>query len=116
MFLAMLVVSRRASGYLPLTRASSRQVALSTWVPGGLVIATVVLWILGIIVAVSSYNETASAFAGDIFILSALTFVLRNVHPAFVAAVQQMHQSRAALHASMYAVQNVPLHPGSNLG
>ena len=43
-FLAMYLVSRRASGYLPLTRASSRKVALGAWIPGGLLLLTVVLF------------------------------------------------------------------------
>lgn len=147
-FLTMLLVSRRASGHLPLTRASSRQVALATWIPAGLVIATVVLWILGIVVAVISNDDTGSAIAGDIFIVSPLPFVagvlgwlvikpllgpratvlerrtgeydrlieLRNVHPAFVAAVQQIHQARAAFYASTHPGQNVQLPPESSLG
>ncbi len=147
-FLAMLLVSRRASGHLPLTRGSSRQVALAIWIPAGLVIATVALWVLGIVVAVISNDETGSAIASDLFIVSALPFIagvlgwlvikpllgprasvmerrggdydrlveLRNVHPAFVAAVQQIHQARAAFYASTYPGQNVPLAPGSSSG
>ncbi|HEV2034500.1 MAG TPA: hypothetical protein VGU71_09930 [Candidatus Dormibacteraeota bacterium] len=39
---------------------------------------------------------------------------IRNVHPAFVAAVTQIHQARAQQYASMQAPANVPLPPGSN--
>jgi hypothetical protein len=37
-FLAIYLVSRRASGYLPLTRAASRRVGLGSWIPAGLLI------------------------------------------------------------------------------
>lgn len=147
-FLLMALVSRRASGHLPLTRVSSRTIALATWIPGGLVMATIVLWFVAAIVASVSTDETAAAIAGLLLMVSLVTLLagivgllfvrplvgpratvmeqlpgyydriveLRSVHPAFVAAVQQMHQSRAAQYASMYPAQDVSLPPGSNLG
>lgn len=38
---------------------------------------------------------------------------LRRIHPAFVAAVNQMHQARAAYYASMQPPAGLPLAPGS---
>ena len=38
---------------------------------------------------------------------------LRNVHPAFVAAVNQMHQARMAQQAAMQPPANIPLPPES---
>jgi hypothetical protein len=42
-FLAIYLVSRRATGYLPLTRAASRRVGLASWIPAGLVVGGFVL-------------------------------------------------------------------------
>jgi hypothetical protein len=39
---------------------------------------------------------------------------LRNVHPAFVMAVQQMQQARAPQYSATDLQQNLPLPPGSN--
>jgi hypothetical protein len=47
-----------ASGHLPLTWRSSRTVALATWVPWGLVVGTLVLWIGGAIFGVDSYSSS----------------------------------------------------------
>ena len=49
-FVAMYLVSRRASGYLPLTRASSRRVALASWVPAGLIVGALVLGFVALVV------------------------------------------------------------------
>jgi hypothetical protein len=57
-FIAMYGVSRRASGHLPLTRASSRRVALASWVPVGLLAAGVVLVILAFVVLGASSTST----------------------------------------------------------
>jgi len=75
-FLSIYLVSRRASGYLPLTRASSRRVALASWIPGGLFLATVLLWILAIIISsAGSGDDTASGVAGLVLILSLLVLI-----------------------------------------
>lgn len=39
---------------------------------------------------------------------------LRRAHPAFVAAVYQMHQARAAQYAAMQTATGIPPLPGSN--
>ena len=57
-FVAMYGISRRASGHLPLTRASSRRVALANWIPVGLIAAGVVLVILAFVVAAMSSTST----------------------------------------------------------
>lgn len=144
-FVLMYVVSRRASGHLPMTRASNRKVGLATWIPGGLVLGTVPLWIIAAIVGTSSNDETTGAIAAGLVIVSLLLLLagmvgllvirplvgprakvmeqqpgqydrlveLRRIHPAFVAAVNQMHQARAAYYASMQPPADLPLAPGS---
>src|SRR5450759_81198 len=73
--LIMYLVSRRASGYLPLTKASSRRIALASWIPGGLVIGTIGLWVLAAIVGNSSNDATTGAIAAVLVILSLLTLL-----------------------------------------
>jgi hypothetical protein len=144
-FIIMAVVSRRASGHLPLTKATSRTISLATWIPGGLVIGTVALWILAAIVGYSSSDQTASGLAAALVILSFVTLFagiigllfirplmrprakvmeqlpgqpdklveLWRLHPAFVAAVNQMHQTRAEQYAAMQGPASAPLPPVS---
>jgi hypothetical protein len=57
-FIALYGVSRRASGHLPLTRASSRRVALAAWLPAGIFGAGVVLVILGFVIFGASSTST----------------------------------------------------------
>jgi hypothetical protein len=57
-FIAMYGVSRRASGHLPLTRASSRRVALASWIPVGLLAAAFVLVIAAFVVFGASSTST----------------------------------------------------------
>jgi len=134
-FIAMYLVSRRASGHLPLTRTSSRTIGLGTWIPVGLFLLTVLLWIVAGIVGSSSNDETSSAVAGVLVIASFVVVLaglvgwlivkpligprgkvmerqpgaydnlveIRNVHPAFVSAVVQVQQARAAQQAALYA-------------
>jgi hypothetical protein len=141
----MWAVSFRASGYLPLTRASRRKLALATWIPIGLIVLTVVLWIAAAIVGLGSNDPNASTIAGGLLVVGLLTFLagvagrlvisriagprarvmerrpgqydqiveLRNVHPAFVMAVNQMHSARAAYQAGQRADPNQSLLPGS---
>jgi hypothetical protein len=122
------VVAQRAGGYLPLTRSSSRTVALATWVPVGLLIGAVVLWFVAIAIGVSSNDPTAQTIVGVLFfsglfalgagLLGRLVIMplvcprarvseqqpyqydkvveLRNVNPAFVAAVHQLYAQRVA--------------------
>ena len=58
-FILMYAVSRRASGYLPLTRASSQKVALATWIPLALIIGSVVAGLTALIV-VAAGSSTSS--------------------------------------------------------
>jgi hypothetical protein len=52
-------VSRRVTGYLPLTRAAGRRVALAAWVPAGLVIAAFGLGIVAAVVGSLSSGTTS---------------------------------------------------------
>jgi len=64
-FILMAVVSRRASGYLPLTRASQRRVRRATWVCIDLFVLAVLLWIAAAVIAsIWSDNAVASTFVG----------------------------------------------------
>lgn len=74
-FILMAVVSRRAAGHLPLTKSSSRTIGLATWIPGGLLIGTVALWVLAAIVGSSSSDQTTGAIAALIVIFSAVTLL-----------------------------------------
>ena len=52
-------VSRRASGYLPLTRSSSRAVALASWIPAGLVIGAFVVWFSAAVLGIASSSSSS---------------------------------------------------------
>jgi hypothetical protein len=69
------LVAQRASGYLPLTRTASQTVSLTTWVPGGLLIATVSLWFVALVVGIFATGSTASTVIGVLLILSVLTLL-----------------------------------------
>jgi hypothetical protein len=60
--IVMTLVAQRASGYLPLTRSSSRTVNLALWIPIGLLIAAPVTWVLAIIFG-SNNDQTANTIA-----------------------------------------------------
>ena len=138
--IASAAVAERASGYLPLTRSSSRTVTLAFWVPTGLLIAWVAAWALTVVLAWTTTDPNVSSIAwvsfglGFLFLGAGLTgrllispFIrprgkvmpmapgqydriveLRNVHPNFVSAVNQVGPSRVA-----QSLQ-VPTRPGSN--
>ena len=140
--IAMAAVAERASGYLPLTRSSSRTVTLAFWVPTSLLIAWVAAWVLTVALAWSTTDPNvrtlawvcfglgflllAAGFAGRLIIAPLLRprgkvmgmapgqndrlVELRNVHPNFVAALNQLYQARAA----PYSPSAPPLLPGSN--
>jgi hypothetical protein len=139
------LVSFRASGYLPLTRASRRKLAIVNWLPLALIALSIVVWIAAAFVGFNSNDQTATIAAGLLIVgliagLAGLAgwvvmrrlvgprakvmerrpgqpdqlVELRNVHPAFVTAVNQLHSARAAHHASLEADPNRPLLPGSN--
>lgn len=64
-FILMAVVSRRASGHLPLTRASQRRVRLGTWICVDLFVLTVLLWIgAAVISSIWPDNSTVSVIVG----------------------------------------------------
>ena len=139
--LGAVIAAERASGFLPLTKASSRLVGFARWIPRGLMIGSVLLWIAIVIGAVASVGATAPnagdiagmlVFVGLLLLVGGLVgrFVamplicprgrvtvppgyrdklveLRNVHPAFVATVMQIHLERVQQ-------ANVPLPPMSN--
>jgi hypothetical protein len=138
------LVSNRASGYLPLTRASRRKLAIVNWLPVALMVLSVVLWIVAAVVGFNSNDQTATVAAGLLVLgliaglAGAFGWVvirriagprarvmerapgqldqlieLRNVHPAFVIAVNQLHSARAAYYTSPPADPNRPLPPGS---
>jgi hypothetical protein len=124
----MALTAQRASGYLPLTRDSSQFVTLAFWAPIAVMALAVVVWIAAFPVASSSSIGDAAGWLfwiGLMLLLSGLAgrlivtpllgprakvmevapgqadriVELRNVHPAFVAAVlarQHEHAARIA--------------------
>jgi hypothetical protein len=69
----MALVAQRASGYLPLTKSSSRTVSLAVWIPIGLLIAWPVSWAIALVFS-SSNDSTASTIAAVFFWLGFLFF------------------------------------------
>jgi hypothetical protein len=61
--IAIAAVAERASGYLPLTRSSSRTVTFTFWVPTGLLIAWVAAWVLTVVLAWTTTNPNVTTFA-----------------------------------------------------
>lgn len=53
--------ARRASGYLPLTRASKRNMALATWLPAGTVLFAIALLISAAVVGISGTGSLGQA-------------------------------------------------------
>lgn len=132
--IVMAAVSQRASGHLPLTRASSRLAALVQWVPPGLIVGGFATWTVVIAAAIANVgagDANAGLGGGLLFVVGMLVIVaglvgrlvvlplavprarvteqpgyfdrlveLRNLHPTFVAAVQQMQQARASAYAA----------------
>ena len=130
-------IAHRASGYLPLTRASRRLVNLAFWVPLALLGLWLVFWFAAAVIGLLSGDKTLQTIAWLLFWLGVLALVaglagrlvvtrlvgprakvaeqlpgqrdklveLRNVHPAFVAAIQQMQATWAAQYAAQYAAQ-----------
>jgi hypothetical protein len=118
-------LAERTTGYLPLTRASAMKLRTVTWTFGGLIPLAFFFWVVGIVLA-SVANAGAfvelflllgigALFAGAIGLFIGRPAVmpsgkvldpqpghfeslieLRNVHPAFVAAVQQHQHARWA--------------------
>jgi hypothetical protein len=136
----MALTAQRASGHLPITKDSSRLVTIATWVPVALMILAVLVWITAFPVAASSSIGDAAGWLfwlGLLLLLSGLAgrlivkpllsprarveemapgrndriVELRNVHPAFVAAVLQAQRARAGQLAP--PPPPAPLLPGS---
>jgi hypothetical protein len=138
--IAIAAVAERASGYLPLTRSSSRTVTLAFWVPTGLLILWVAAWVLTVVLAWTTTDPNVTTVAwisfglGFLFLAAGLVgrlliapfmrprgkvmpmapgandriVELRNVHPNFVSAVNQVQPARMARSLQ------VPTRPASN--
>jgi hypothetical protein len=119
-------VSERATGHLPLTRASRRTVGLAVWLPISLIIASPVSWVIAIFAGSATSGTSPIPFlilvggfflllAGLVGRLVAMPFIcprgkvyplqygqydrlveISNVAPAFVAAVVQHQHARFA--------------------
>lgn len=114
------LTARRASGYLPLTKTSARNLRLFTWGLVGLLPLAAVLWITAAFVQSGTVAFTLVVFGMAAILVAVLGLAvvrrlyaptgkvleqepgyyqslveLNNVHPAFVTAVQQLQQMRA---------------------
>jgi hypothetical protein len=122
-FPSLLAMSQVVSGHLPLTRSSSRTVALAVWIPLTLLWASAVLLVAAFVFAAAAKWSFPLFFLLGLAVLLAgflgrmvamklmcprgkVTAIqpghydriveLSNVHPAFVAAVQQHQHARSA--------------------
>ena len=122
------IMARRASGYLPITRASVKRIRMMIGGVLSVILLAFVFWIIAAVVgSAAGSSPVGSAIAGVLIVLGiASIFVgllgilivrrtygptgkvlepqpghyeslieLNNVHPTFVAAVQQLQQMRA---------------------
>jgi len=132
-FILMRVVSRTATGHLPLTRASSNEIRNANLVGLGGVVLWLALWVVGF--AAQDNSAAGLAFVlGFVVAFAVLVYwllirprfgpkgtvlpvakgqwqsivVLDRVHPAFVAAVQQHQQARAAQFAAASQPPQLP--------
>jgi hypothetical protein len=60
-FILMAIVSRRASGYLPLTHVSRQKLLLATWLPFSLIPFALVLWVGAAIASAASGSASAAS-------------------------------------------------------
>lgn len=81
-FIVMFAVSRRASGYLPLTHASSRYVGRASTAGLALFLLVVALWAAGIAVSVVAGGDSsaASTASGILFALGLLTLLIATTY------------------------------------
>jgi len=71
------ILARRASGYLPMTRASVQRLRLMRWTPVALLIAAFLCWILAAIVgAAGGSDSTTSSIAGFLLIVGILLLLV----------------------------------------
>lgn len=76
--IVMMAVSEKASGHLPLTRASNRLVGLATWIPSGLILGCIALWTLVPFAAaanVDASDPNAGAVGALFLVMGALMLV-----------------------------------------
>lgn len=118
--LAAALTARRAAGYLPLTKDSAKKLRVLTWGTAGLVPLAVLLWVVAAFVqsGTAAFALVVFGFAAILVGVIGLAVVrrtyaptgkvleqqpghyqslveLNNVHPAFVAAVQELQHMRA---------------------
>lgn len=67
LFIGLYAVSRRASGHLPLTRASSRRVALASWIPTGLIVGGFVVGMFALVVLGTTSSVTTKVSSGLVY-------------------------------------------------
>ncbi len=65
--IVLAVTAQRASGYLPLTRSSSRTVALALWAPIAALGVFALCWLLAAIIGIASNDPTATTIAWVFF-------------------------------------------------
>lgn len=68
-------ISQRATGHLPLTRAARTRVELAIWVPAGLLIGWIALWVAATIAGAAIADQSANGLVGALFFLGFLALV-----------------------------------------
>lgn len=144
--IVMAAIAQRASGYLPLTKASRRTINVAFWGPLALLGVGLAFCLSAAITWFPTNDPTREAIGVVLFWMGLLVFVsglfgrlvitplvgprakvreqqpghydkvveLRNVNPAFVAAVGLAHRVGAAQHASTAQAPGPPLFPNPN--
>jgi hypothetical protein len=67
LFIGLYAVSRRATGHLPLTRASNRRVALASWIPAGLILGAFLLGLAALVVSAATSSSSTRASSSLVF-------------------------------------------------
>jgi hypothetical protein len=84
--IAAAIFARRASGYLPLTRACRKKLTLAKWVPLGLIPLGFLLLIGGVFVGPSGSNSIASTFGWLVFFTGFASLIVGVVGASVVRA------------------------------
>ena len=79
------ILARRASGYLPLTRASARRLNAVNWTFIGLILLAFPLWIVAAIVNFVAGDQSSSPAVGALLIITGVVVLLIGIIGLLIA-------------------------------